>query len=85
MIFNNNKKQHGRKTPGSTQALEADHNDVVASMNSIILSFFGFPKTREDVPVTNGRSCPNLAKSRCEISVDKDEQRGNYILNSNSK
>ena len=47
MIFN--KKKHGRKTPGSTQALEADHNDVVASMNSIILSF--------GLPNNAGRMC----------------------------
>lgn len=79
MIFNN--KNNRQIHPGSTQALEADHNDVVASMNSIILSF-GLPKNA-------GVSCafllteevvPKFAKWRCEISVDKDETKGELYI-----
>jgi len=63
MIFQQ-QKTTGRKTPGSTQALEADHNDVVASMNSIILSF-GLPNNAGvSCAFTNGVSCSKFCKMK---------------------
>ena len=85
MIPTTTKNNTAEKPRGSTQALEADHNDVVASMNSIILSF--------GLPEMAGRMCFYQRKKLSKFLQNEDvrfelikmKQRGNYILNSKSK